>query len=83
MPRLCSTKKMHKLTDKGVGKLIVKEYPTGAASAIHFRALLKELQIKRDFKPDLICIDYLNICSSARMKSMVVLTLLSRLLRKS
>ena len=61
---------MHKLTDKGVGKLIVKEYPTGAASAIHFRALLKELQIKRDFKPDLICIDYLNICSSARMKSM-------------
>ena len=63
-------KKMHKLTDKGVGKLIVKEYPTGAASAIHFRALLKELQIKRDFKPDLICIDYLNICSSARMKSM-------------
>ena len=63
-------KKMHKLTDKGVGKLIVKEYPTGAASAIHFRALLKELKIKRDFKPDLICIDYLNICSSARMKSM-------------
>jgi len=63
-------KKMHKLTDKGVGKLIVKEYPTGAASAIHFRALLKELKIKRDFTPDLICIDYLNICSSARMKSM-------------
>jgi archaellum biogenesis ATPase FlaH len=63
-------KKMHKLTDKGVGKLIVKEYPTGAASSIHFRALLKELQIKRDFKPDLICIDYLNICSSSRMKSM-------------
>ena len=63
-------KKMHKLTDKGVGKLIVKEYPTGAASAIHFRALLKELKIKRYFTPDLICIDYLNICSSARMKSM-------------
>jgi archaellum biogenesis ATPase FlaH len=63
-------KKMHKLTDKGVGKLIVKEYPTGAASSIHFRALLKELKIKRDFIPDLICIDYLNICSSSRMKSM-------------
>ena len=60
---------MHKLTDKGVGKLIVKEYPTGAASAIHFRALLKELQIKRDFKPDLICIDYLNICSSCTYES--------------
>jgi replicative DNA helicase len=63
-------KKMHKLTDKGVGKLIVKEYPTGAASSIHFRALLKELKIKRDFKPDIICIDYLNICASSRMKSM-------------
>jgi hypothetical protein len=63
-------KKMHKLTDKGVGKLIVKEYPTGAASSNNFRALLKELQVKRDFKPDLICIDYLNICSSARMKAM-------------
>ena len=63
-------KKMHKLTDKGVGKLIVKEYPTGAASSIHFRALLKELKIKRDFKPDLICIDYLNICASSRMKTM-------------
>ena len=63
-------KKMHKLTDKGVGKLIVKEYPTGAASAIHFRALLKELKIKRDFKPDLICIDYLNICASSRMKAL-------------
>ena len=63
-------KKMHKLTDKGVGKLIVKEYPTGAASSIHFRALLKELKIKRDFKPDLICIDYLNICASSRMKTL-------------
>ena len=63
-------KKMHKLTDKGVGKLIVKEYPTGAASSIHFRALLKELKIKRDFTPDMICIDYLNICASSRMKAM-------------
>tara|TARA_B100001079_G_scaffold59964_1_gene50747 strand:+ start:301 stop:1647 length:1347 start_codon:yes stop_codon:yes gene_type:complete len=63
-------KKMHKLTDKGVGKLIVKEYPTGAASTIHFRALLKELKIKRAFIPELICIDYLNICASSRMKSM-------------
>ena len=63
-------KKVHKLTDKGIGKLIVKEYPTGAASSIHFRALLKELKIKRDFTPDIICIDYLNICSSSRMKAM-------------
>jgi archaellum biogenesis ATPase FlaH len=63
-------KKMHKLTDKGVGKLIVKEYPTGAASSTHFKALLKELKIKRNFKPDLICIDYLNICASSRMKAL-------------
>ncbi len=63
-------KKLHKLTDKGVGKLIVKEYPTGAASSIHFRALLKELKLKRDFIPDLICIDYLNICASSRMKTL-------------
>jgi archaellum biogenesis ATPase FlaH len=63
-------KKMHKLVDKGVGKLIVKEYPTGAASSVHFRSLLKELKIKRDFTPDIICIDYLNICASSRMKSM-------------
>ena len=63
-------KKLHKLTDKGVGKLIVKEYPTGAASSIHFRALLKELKLKRDFIPDMICIDYLNICASSRMKTL-------------
>jgi replicative DNA helicase len=63
-------KKIHKITDKGVGKLIVKEYPTGAANSSHFRALLNELKLKKDFKPDLICIDYLNICASSRMKAM-------------
>lgn len=62
-------KKLHKLTDKGIGKLIIKEYPTGAANATHFRALLNELKLKKDFTPDLICIDYLNICSSSRMKA--------------
>jgi archaellum biogenesis ATPase FlaH len=62
--------KIKKLTDKGVGKLIIKEYPTGAANSNNFRSLLKELQLKRDFVPQLICIDYLNICSSSRMKAM-------------
>jgi len=62
--------KLHKLTDKGIGKLIVKEYPTGAANSSHFRSLLNELKIKKSFIPDLICIDYLNICSSSRMKAM-------------
>lgn len=62
--------KIKKIYDKGAGKLIVKEYPTGAANASHFRALLDELKLKKDFAPDLICIDYLNICSSSRMKAM-------------
>jgi replicative DNA helicase len=61
-------KKVHKIANKGVGKLIIKEYPTGAANVGHFRALLSELKLKRDFIPDLVCVDYLNICSSSRMK---------------
>lgn len=52
------------------GKLIIKEYPTGQAHTGHFRALLHELKLKRNFIPDIIFIDYLNICSSARMKTM-------------
>ena len=50
------------------GKLIIKEYPTGVANANHFRFLLDELKLKKKFKPDIIFIDYLNICSSSRFK---------------
>ncbi len=57
-----------KLIKKTSGKLIIKEYPTASAHAGHFKALLEELKLKRDFKPDLIIIDYLNICASSRMK---------------
>jgi hypothetical protein len=57
-----------KLIKKTAGKLIVKEYPTAAAHAGHFKALLEELKMKRNFKPDLIVIDYLNICASSRIK---------------
>lgn len=57
-----------KLIKKTAGKLIVKEYPTASAHAGHFKALLEELKMKRNFKPDAIVIDYLNICSSSRMK---------------
>ena len=57
-----------KVIKKTTGKLIVKEYPTAAAHAGHFKALLEELKMKRNFKPDAIIIDYLNICSSSRMK---------------
>jgi len=64
------TRKVHNLTKKSNGKLIIKEYPTGSAHAGHFRALLNELKLKRQFIPDMIFIDYLNICSSSRMKGM-------------
>ena len=64
------TSKVHDLSRKTTGKLIIKEYPTGSAHAGHFRALLNELKLKRNFIPDIIYIDYLNICSSSRMKGM-------------
>ena len=58
------------LSNKSQGHLIIKEYPTGSAHAGHFRALLNELKLKKNFSPQLIFIDYLNICSSSRMKAM-------------
>ena len=58
------------IAKKTTGKLIIKEYPTGSAHSGHFRALLNELKLKRQFEPDLIFIDYLNICASSRMKGM-------------
>ena len=61
-------KKIGRLKAKTQGKLIVKEYPTAAAHAGHFRHLLQELEIKKDFKPDIIFIDYLNICASQRIR---------------
>lgn len=64
------TNKVQNLATKTTGKLIIKEYPTGSAHANHFRALLNELKLKKNFVPDMIFIDYLNICASSRMKSM-------------
>ena len=64
------TEKVKQLSSKTKGKLIIKEYPTGSAHAGHFRALLNELKLKRQFEPDIIFIDYLNICASSRMKGM-------------
>ena len=60
--------RIQRLMEKTTGKLIIKEYPTSSAHAGHFRVLLEELKGKKNFKPDLICIDYLNICASQRMK---------------
>lgn len=51
------------------GKLIIKEYPTGGAHVGHFRSLLEELKLKKNFAPDVICIDYINICASQKYKS--------------
>ena len=61
---------VNNIAKKTTCKLIIKEYPTGSAHAGHFRALLNELKLKRQFEPDLIFIDYLNICASSRMKGM-------------
>jgi len=62
--------KIGKIAKASTGKLIVKEYPTGSAHTGHFRALLNELRLKKNFSPDMIYIDYLNICASSRMKGM-------------
>ena len=64
------TTKVNNLAKKTSGKLIIKEYPTGSAHAGHFRALLNELKLKKQFEPEIIFIDYLNICASSRMKGM-------------
>ena len=61
-------RKFQALKTKTHGKLIIKEYPTASASSLHFRALLNELALKKNFRPDIIFIDYLNICASARIK---------------
>jgi len=61
-------RKFEMLRSKTHGKLIIKEYPTAAASALHFRSLINELALKKTFKPDIIFIDYLNICTSARVR---------------
>ena len=68
MPKETYMKKVETLREKTKGKLIIKEYPTASANVNHFSHLLNELKLKRQFIPDIIYIDYLNICSSARMK---------------
>ena len=69
LPKDVFEKKINRLKTKTPGKLIVKEYPTASASSAHFRHLINELKLKRNFVPDIIYIDYLNICQSARLKN--------------
>ena len=66
LPRVIFENKVTKLAEKTQGQLIIKEYPTASAHAGHFKTLLNELTLKKSFKPDIIFIDYLNICASSR-----------------
>jgi archaellum biogenesis ATPase FlaH len=68
MPKELYDNKLNKLEGKTKGKLIIKEYPTASAHSGHFRSLLNELALKKSFKPQVIFIDYLNICASSRFK---------------
>ena len=68
MPKELYDNKLNKLEGKTKGKLIIKEYPTASAHSGHFRSLLNELALKKSFRPQVIFIDYLNICSSSRFK---------------
>jgi len=70
LPKDVFSEKIQKIAKGTIGKLLIKEYPTGAAHSGHFRALLNELKLKKKFVPDIIYVDYLNICSSSRMKAM-------------
>lgn len=69
LPRDAYNKKVDRVKSKSPGKLIIKEYPTASAGANHFRHLLNELRLKKNFTPDVIFIDYLNICMSSRLRN--------------
>ena len=71
LPKNTFTKKIDKLAAKTSGQLIIKEYPTASAHCGHFKALLQELKLKKSFEPDIIFVDYLNICASSRYRSAV------------
>ena len=86
IPRQMFETKVTKLSEKTQGNLIIKEYPTAAAHSGHFKGLLNELSLKKSFKPDIIFIDYLNICASSRYSLDQMLTripILRRLLKAS
>ena len=69
LPKPMFEGKVTNLAQKTQGTLIIKEYPTASAHSGHFRALLNELALKKSFKPDIIFIDYLNICASSRYRA--------------
>ena len=69
LPKDIYTRKMQRIMSSTSAKLIIKEYPTATANAMHFEALLDELRLKKNFKPDIVFVDYLNICASSRFKA--------------
>ena len=69
LPKAIFDNRIDKIKAKTTGKLIIKEYPTTGAHVGHFKSLLNELQLKRQFSPDIIIVDYLNICASSRLKA--------------
>jgi replicative DNA helicase len=69
LPKDIYSRKMQRIMSSTSSKLIIKEYPTATANAMHFEALLDELRLKKNFKPDVVFIDYLNICASSRFKA--------------
>ena len=69
LPKSMFENKVTKLIEKTKGNLIIKQYPTAAAHSGHFKALINELYLKKSFKPDVLFIDYLNICASSRFKT--------------
>jgi len=72
LPKVMFEKKIASLSKKTQGKLIIKEYPTASAHVGHFKSLLSDLALKRSIKPDIIFVDYLNICASQRYKGSIV-----------
>jgi replicative DNA helicase len=72
LPEVLFSSKVNEIAKKTRGKLIIKEYPTASAHAGHFKSLLSDLTLKKDFKPDIIFVDYLNICASVRYKGAIV-----------
>ena len=69
LPKPMFSTKVNNITKKTMGTLIIKEYPTASAHSGHFKALLTELSLKKSFKPDIIFVDYLNICASSRYRA--------------
>jgi replicative DNA helicase len=69
LPKHMYESKFEKVKKKTQGKLIVKEYPTASAHCGHFRSLFNELKLKKDFTPDLVFVDYINICASTRFRA--------------